>query len=319
MTDLVHVAPAGVLARSTVLADRLADALAKVYARLTANSRRAYRIDWLAWTDWLAPRGIDVLAAHTKDVAAWITEQEAAGYAPKTRSRRVCVLRTIYAALIEAGLCAANPAVGIRIAGGTKARNTPWLTPDEMGRLIGPAVAGWYPTRDRLVVALMVGTALRRASIAGLRVEDVRLDGDSSMLLARTVKNRPGGLELPIPDWLVREIRAWLELARAPKSPGPLFPHEPGSPTSITADRVWQIVKAAGARCGLPEARVSPHAIRRGIATALDQADVPIRKIQAQLGHTNLATTDVYLKALPQLAQSPIEKLDFFGGRQEKP
>ena len=75
----------------------------------------------------------------------------------------------------------------------------------------------------------------------------------------------------------------------------PLFVGRGGAP--LTAGQAWRIVKAAGARVGLPG--LSPHWLRHACAShAMDNGATPAL-ICATLGHASLATTGRYLHARP--------------------
>lgn len=56
--------------------------------------------------------------------------------------------------------------------------------------------------------------------------------------------------------------------------------------------------------------RVSPHSIRAGVATLLHAKGVPIARIQRQLGHSDIATTSVYIKKSNEIEESAALKLD---------
>ncbi len=56
---------------------------------------------------------------------------------------------------------------------------------------------------------------------------------------------------------------------------------------------------------------VSPHTLRHSHAVAALDAGVPLNDIQDQLGHTNLATTSVYLRADISHRKKSYEKAGF--------
>ena len=59
--------------------------------------------------------------------------------------------------------------------------------------------------------------------------------------------------------------------------------------------------------------RVTVHSLRHSFATELLTAGMPIQELQALLGHSDIATTQVYAHCLPRLTsrrQSPLDRID---------
>ena len=62
---------------------------------------------------------------------------------------------------------------------------------------------------------------------------------------------------------------------------------------SMSRQHVWGILKNAQKRLGISEA-MSPHKLRHTFATQLLDQNVDLRYIQELLGHSNIATTEIY-------------------------
>jgi len=76
-----------------------------------------------------------------------------------------------------------------------------------------------------------------------------------------------------------------------------------------TPHALEKALKAAADHLGLIQ-RVHPHALRHSYATNLLRDGVDIRTIQEQLGHANLATTEIYLKSVGfRGVDSPMDRL----------
>ena len=59
---------------------------------------------------------------------------------------------------------------------------------------------------------------------------------------------------------------------------------------------------------GLPEHYVF-HSLRHGFATRMIESGVPIHQVQLALGHSNVATTSIYLRASPDDMLKKYEEL----------
>ena len=63
----------------------------------------------------------------------------------------------------------------------------------------------------------------------------------------------------------------------------------------LSANQVRQMIKRRAANAGLDK-RVHPHGLRHTHAVELMEEGVPVNAIQHQLGHTSIATTNIYLQ-----------------------
>ncbi len=72
---------------------------------------------------------------------------------------------------------------------------------------------------------------------------------------------------------------------------------------------VEYIVDKYRAMAGIPREKFSPHKLRHTFATLLHSKDVDILDIQALLGHSSIATTQIYTHTNPKRLQKAVEKL----------
>ncbi len=111
---------------------------------------------------------------------------------------------------------------------------------------------------------------------------------------------------MPLWKTTATALRAWLSVRGTPAVPE-VFVNRRGQAMSRWAFAyiLKQHAETAGQRCpGLLNKRVSPHVLRHTCAMIVLQATQDIRKVSLWLGHSNLATTEVYTRG------DPTEKLD---------
>ena len=99
--------------------------------------------------------------------------------------------------------------------------------------------------RDRALLAVLIGTGVRRAECASINVEDVQLDADLSGVIrvrAKRVKGREIHERLVAFDrYAGKHIAFWLDVYNVTR--GPLFPSQRHDQERLTAQGVYKIVK----------------------------------------------------------------------------
>jgi integrase/recombinase XerD len=295
--------------------NRLGGVLAALWAALESpETRRAYREDWTRFSAFLVATGKHPLTAGPVEVGQYLEHLRARGLARSTRSRALSVLRQVFAAVYRSGLRVDNPSREFQLPRVDRAPRTPWLSEDPLVALLRPWGDSWESRRDRLVLLMLFGLALRRSSVAGARVDDLRRRPDGRLGLHVRGK---GGKEadLLMPEWLAAEIENWIAFSGVT---GPLFPRlrrvgyddlRPEMNRAIGPSKVWEIVGVAGERAGIEKGRATPHALRRSFVTIARSRGVPLDELQAALMHSQITTTEGYDKAARTMKSAPGDAL----------
>jgi type 1 fimbriae regulatory protein FimE len=162
-----------------------------------------------------------------------------------------------------------------------------YLTPEERRSLLAAAKASRWGARDHALVLLAYRHGLRCAEIISLRWEDVKLA--AAQLFVQRAKDGRNAPHPMAPD----EVKAVRELWKAEGRPesGPVFATERHG--AFSRDGVNKLVERIGKRAGIPW-RVFPHSLRHTTGYEMVNNGVDIRKIQAWLGHKQIASTVIY-------------------------
>ncbi|MEU1683774.1 tyrosine recombinase XerC [Micromonospora sp. NPDC005707] len=144
--------------------------------------------------------------------------------------------------------------------------------------------------RDRLLLELLYGTGVRISEACGLDVTDV----DQARRVVRVLGK--GGRERAVPYGVPaqRALDDWLARGRpalaVPRSDRALLLGARGGRLNPTTAR--RIVAGYAEAAGLP--RVTPHGLRHSAATHLLEGGADLRAVQELLGHSSLASTQIY-------------------------
>ena len=162
--------------------------------------------------------------------------------------------------------------------------------------LDAPDVSTNTGLRDRLLLTIMYNTGARVSEIAGLRVDDLRLDTGGSVSI-----HGKGRKQRSVPLWResVQLLRVRLRRTSPPRD-APLLPNARGGHLTRSGieQRLRTIVALAASRePSIKRFRISPHTIRHTTAMHLLQSGVDLSVIAIWLGHESIQTTHQYLEA----------------------
>ena len=262
---------------------------------LASNTVAAYRRDLDGYVEWLGARGVGEIRDVTQQqVSEYVRELGSREVAPLTASSLARVLssvRGLHRFLLEEG------AIETDVAREVKPPKLPSRLPkalsvDQVTALLD-AVSGddVQALRDRALLELLYATGARVTEAVSLNVDDV-FDEDIVRLRGKGNKERI----VPLGRFARDALDAYLVRAR------PVFSVRgtatPALFVGIRGQRVsrqnaWLIIRSAAERAGLA-AHVSPHTLRHSFATHLLQGGADVRVVQELLGHSSVATTQIY-------------------------
>lgn len=194
---------------------------------------------------------------------------------------------------------------GIKRVHGAKPRRVAPAVRDELMAMISHAPPGRVGMRNRALLLVGFGGALRRSELAKLRVEDVSIDVRGMILRLGQSKTDQTGEndEIAIPYAKgkycpVKALKAWL--AESGVTEGAIFrpisKHGVIGKKGLSGFSVAQIIKAAAKAAGLDTTLYSGHSLRAGLATSSAREKKPFHKIKAQTRHKSDVTLLKYIR-----------------------
>jgi integrase/recombinase XerD len=143
--------------------------------------------------------------------------------------------------------------------------------------------------RDRAMLELLYATGLRVSELTALVQRDFDLERGLLTCRGKGSKQRYIPIGRSAVFWLQEygKVRNTFEKGVSVKY---FFIRVGGGP--LTRQQVWELLKRYTVKLGLE--KVSPHSLRHSFATHLIQNGADSRSVQALLGHSDLATTQIY-------------------------
>ncbi|MEA3401380.1 MAG: site-specific tyrosine recombinase XerD [Armatimonadota bacterium] len=260
---------------------------------LADNTIEAYTRDLRDFADFLRGQGIEDFAdASRQDVIDFVSFlQRDRGLARTTISRKLSSVRGLYRFLVIDERSDADPAADVDLPKPAE-RLPSVLTVEQCIRLLEtPDRTDPQGLRDAAMIALLYASGLRVSELVGLRMHELNLDEAVLRTIGKGSKERI----VPIAPVAIDLVRRYLREARPElerhAGEDALFLTRLGRPFSRGG--FWARLKEHVRAAGLPE-DTSPHTLRHSFATHLLSGGADLRAIQEMLGHSNLATTEVY-------------------------
>jgi integrase len=306
--------PAVVPAGGALVTDAATIEAARRYveASKAANTRRSYRTAWAQWVEWANANGAAPCPADPAAIALWLAHLADAGAKPSTIKARLAGVAATHRERghvldVKAREISAVVAGVRRSHGVAPTKKAPVLT-DDLRAMLGnlpPTLAG---VRDRAILLIGFGAALRRSELAALDVEDVTITAQGLQVMVRQSKTDQDGEGALIAIHRGRDPRvcpvAALEtwLARSGITTGPLFRAVIGRTANtlrkqrLDARTVALIVQRAAEAAGLNGAAYGGHSLRAGLATAAALAGADLQAIMNQTRHKNVDVARGYVR-----------------------
>ena len=285
----------------------------------SAHSRRAYE---RAITDFLAWHQEQGRPALTKALIQRYVAELREKLSATNLNQRLSALRKLVAEAAANELLDRDTAAAIKEIKGVRQsgrRTGFWLSKEEAQALLrAPDATTLKGKRDRALLAVLLGTGLRRLEAASLTFAHLaQLEG--RWVILDLVGKRGKMRSVPMPAWAKHAIDVWS--AAAGISEGHVFrPVNKGDKlvvraiekqNKLTPEAIRNLVVASALQLSL--SRVVPHDLRRTFAKLAHKGGSGLDQIQLSLGHESIQTTERYLGIEQDLTDAPCDHLGLRG------
>lgn len=251
---------------------------------LSPHTLDAYRRDLERFTEYARRYGaVELADIDRRVIRRFIASLSTLGYAPRSVARTSSAVRGFLDDASKRELIISNPAAAVPQP--KRPGTLPKAIPSgSLGRMLD-AIDGSDPVsiRDRALLECLYGTGLRVSEVASMRVDDVvgrsflTVDGKGSKQRA-----------VPLSGGVKRAIARYLDGSRDELLAG------------RSTERLWVGVRGGDLstrgirRIARDRLGSFPHALRHSFATHLLENGADLRSVQDLLGHSELATTQIY-------------------------
>lgn len=262
----------------------------------SAHTVSAYQRDLQQWQTFSIGTGknpdtFDPLDVTASDLRLWFATLAEQGASPATMRRKLQALRTFYRYLMLRGLTDRNPATQIIPVRKGGRRLPIYFREQQTSEALddyNPVAPTPAQARDHLIALILYTTGIRVSELTTLRDADTDTAHRELKVHGKRNKERI----IPFGSELAEAIDTYRTLRDR---------HEPPTDTLIVTDRrqpmsrqaVYRIVRRVFTG-HVNAQRISPHILRHSCATDMLNAGADITAVQQMLGHSSLATTQIY-------------------------
>ena len=235
----------------------------------------------------IATADIQTITKH--DIFDFLDHARSADNGPKARARKLSALKGFFNYMCtQVNRLPTNPTENISL--GSPARALPkYLTQDEAVTLLSNIQSDFYE-RDYCILTLFLNCGMRLAELVTIDMGDFR--DDTIRIVGKGSKERLVYLNDACLDALQRYKKVRASLPNLVDRDALFVSKRTGK--RLSARRVEQIVARCLQSAGLSGRGFSPHKLRHSFATHLLDAGADLRSVQEMLGHSSLATTQIY-------------------------
>ena len=258
---------------------------------LAANTVMAYERDVSRFLKWLGNKSIPKLSVS--QLADFVGTLNQANLAPASIARQIVSIKMFFKYLQLEGVLVENKC---ELLGSQKLwqRIPSVMSPKVVDRFLNaPSKSEPYYLRDRALLEMLYATGCRASELSNLRVRDLHMQERYCKCHGKGNKQRIaplGDAAIGAVEAYMQRLRSRLESAR-PQEVDWLFLSKGGR--RLRREAIWELVKKYALISGVPVS-ISPHTLRHSFATHLLAGGADLRQVQEMLGHSSIATTQIY-------------------------
>lgn len=256
---------------------------------LSGKTLQSYRHDLLVFILSFSPPKKSLTDLTPYDLKDFITMQAKLGMSSATLHRRLSSVKNFYLYLQREGFI---KEVLLQVKPPKMMKSLPKvIQPEEMEALLNaPDQTTLDGLRDQAMMEMMYASGLRVSELVNLKQGDVNASKATVRVIGKGQKTRI----IPLGEYAYDQMQMYLAKRKLvnPKEHSPfVFINRYGKP--LSRQFFFKRIKLYATKAGILTS-ISPHTLRHSFATHLLEQGASLRAVQEMLGHTHLATTQIY-------------------------
>ena len=269
---------------------------------LSQNTLDSYKNDLQKFRNFLEKNNKTALNADHFLILSFLSMLLDQGFSSKTVSRNISSLKSFYKYLISVDHLKFSPMSNIDAPKSGLFLPTTLTVEETQLILDAPNEKRPIELRDKAMLYALYATGMRISELISLNMHNVDLVRGSVQVIGKGGKERM----IPLTDDAIKFIKLYITEAREILSKGKdhnnLFLSTHGK--QISRHSFWHRIKAYLKRVNINK-DVHPHTLRHAFATHMLNNGADLRSVQLLLGHSDLATTQIYT----HIAQTEIQNI----------
>ena len=269
---------------------------------LSQNTLESYKNDLSKFRNFLEKNNKSVLKADHFLILSFLSFLLDKGFSSKTVSRNISSLKSFFKYLISVEHIKINPMLNIDAPKSGLFLPTTLTVEETQQILDAPNELRPIEMRDKAMLYTLYATGMRISELISLNMHNVDLTRGSVQVIGKGGKERL----IPLTNDAIAMIKKYLTNARDKLSKGKdhnnIFVSTHGK--QISRHSFWHRIKAYLKKVDVKK-EVHPHTLRHAFATHMLNNGADLRSVQLLLGHSDLATTQIYT----HVAQAEVKNL----------
>jgi integrase/recombinase XerC len=232
----------------------------------------------------------DVSKADKKIIRNFIVELSENGISKRSINRKLSSLRSFYLFLLKIGEIKVSPTDSVSSLKFYAEKQIP-ISKEEMQMLSDVVFEQMDDVLEKCIMEVLYQTGIRKAELCGMTFENVNLDEGELKIIGKGNKERL----IPISKELSNLLKSYLDI-RKPQVDHESYFFVNRKGKKLSEKFVYVVVNKYLSLITTKEKR-SPHILRHSFATHVLDNGAEISKVKKILGHSSLASTQVYTNA----------------------
>lgn len=264
------------------------------------NTRDSYAYDLLTLAKYYNSKNIAYL--KNEEIQEYLRKNKEKS--AKTKAHYLTSINNFYKYLVNKKYLQINPCESIKMPKLEK-KLPEFLTIEEVDKLLDIKVSTAYDLRNKAMLEMLYATGMRISELCNLTMSNLYLDDEMVKVFGKGSKERL----IPVNDIAIAYLKEYLKYGRGELlgTKDSEYVFISSRHTKITRQAFFKFLKKICDEKGIKK-NISPHILRHSFATHLLNNGADLRSVQELLGHSDIATTQIYTHLSNEKLEAEYEK-----------